>query len=408
MSQNIVFKNMVYDKNIKTVQIYPQEQINYSPNFSLKPPVISLHENYPLTLAFDYLSNEFLDFRCKVVHCNANWTSSSLNEIEFLSEYNDFPIQDFKPSFATKIGYYHYSVSIPKTKVSGNFIVYVYRNKDENDSVLVKRFQVFENKMRIIQAKVLPSNDPIFRTNCQEVNFGINFAGHQILNPQKDLKVYIRQNFRDDKMVKLPEPFMVNNSSKIIEYQFFENENLFQGGNEFRMVDLRSTQIRLKNVAGIRQDEDITKVFVRKDDVYTRLTYVQSPDFDGMQAIDNYETHRGETEADYIEANFELNSQKMYDGKVFINGIFNDWQLNEKNEMFFDPISQNYKCQLLLKQGVYNYHFSFQKNDHSIDEHLIDNSYAQTQNTYEIFVFHQPIGARVQYLLGYQLLTPTN
>ncbi len=404
-AQTKIYENKVFDKKIKTIQIYQQEQPSYSPNYSLKPPLLSLHASYPLTLTFDNLSIDFVDFRCKVVHCNADWSASVLNEIEFLSEYNDFAIQDFKQSFATKMPYYHYAVAIPKTKVAGNFIIYVYKNRDENDSVLVKRFSIFDNKMSVVDAKVLFANDALYRDKYQEINFSINYAGHQILNPQKDLKVFIRQNFRDDKIKKMPSPFMVNDSRKIIEYQFFENENIFQGGNEYRLVDLRSTQSRLRNVASIRHDEDISKVFVRIDEPQSNQAYVQSPDFDGMQVIDNYETHRGETDADYIEVNFQLNSKKQYKGDVYLNGIFNDWEINETNKLTYNELKNGYTGSFLLKQGVFNYNYIFKNPNNSIDEYDIENSYSLTQNTYEIFIYHKPVGARAEYLLGYQIIS---
>jgi hypothetical protein len=141
--------------------------------------VIGLNNNQNLKLEFDCLNPAVQNFRVKIFHCNADWQPSTLNEIEYLSEYNDIPIYDYYNSFATKIQYNHFSLVLPKVRVSGNFIVMVYKNRNEKDIVLSRRFQVYDSRVSVggkIVFRMFPTNDvrisrSILRLIIQDTKF---------------------------------------------------------------------------------------------------------------------------------------------------------------------------------------------------------------------------------------------
>jgi hypothetical protein len=216
---------------ISRPHLYPFDGTN-NVQATLNPPVIGLNNNQNLKLEFDCLNPAVQNFRVKIFHCNADWQPSTLNEIEYLSEYNDIPIYDYYNSFATKIQYNHFSLILPKVRVSGNFIVVVYKNRNEKDIVLSRRFQVYDSRVSV-GGKIVFSNVPDKRRTHQQVNFAINYSGYEILDPKNDLKIIIRQNFRDNKTLKNLQPFMVDNFNRKLDYQFFDGENSIEGINEF-------------------------------------------------------------------------------------------------------------------------------------------------------------------------------
>jgi hypothetical protein len=292
---------------------------------------------------------------------------------------------------------------LPHVKLSGNYIVMVYKNRNEDDIVLTRKFMVCDNRINV-GGKVSFPNNAQKRMTHQQVNFGLNYGSYDIIDPKQDLKVMIRQNFRDDKMTKPLIPFMVDSYNKKLDYQFFDGENQFEGGNEFRMFDGRSTQQKLVNISKVFQGatESVLEIYPEKSQ--NHMAYVAVNDFNGQFVIDNYETNRGETESDYVRVSFLLKSDSLENKKVYVNGGFNDWRLNEKNLMHYVPENQAYEVFIQLKQGIYNYNYLTVDDKGVKSESDFENSHSQTENAYEIFVYHRPIGARADALVGYSLL----
>ena len=134
------------------------------------------------------------------------------------------------------------------------------------------------------------------------------------------------------------------------------------------------------------------------------MAYVDTKDFDGRYVIDNYETNQGATEADYVRVSFQLRTDSLANKKVYINSSFNDWQLNENNLMHYVPENQAYEAFIQLKQGIYNYQYVTVDPQGIISERELEGSHSQTENVYEILVYHRPIGGRADALVGYALI----
>jgi hypothetical protein len=377
--------------------------MNKSIQASTFPPIVNLQDNQPLLLEFDCLNPEYQNFRVKIFHCDAEWTPSVLNEIEYLPEYNDFPINDYRNSFATKISYNHFAFELPPVKISGNYIVMVYKNRNEDDIMLTRKFMVFQNRVNVGGRVSFPNNAQR-RLTHQQVNFGINYGNYEVIDPKQDLKILIRQNFRDDKLTKPLKPFMVDTYNRKLDFQFYDNENQFEGGNEFRMFDGRSTQQKLVNISKIFQGERESVIEIYPEKSQNHLAYVAINDMNGQYVIDNYETHRGDIESDYVRVSFFLRSDSLENKKVYVNGAFNDWKLNERNLMHYVSENQAYEVFVQLKQGIYNYNYVTVDEKGNRSEVDFEGSHSQTENIYEVLVYHRPIGARADALVGYSLL----
>lgn len=403
VGKKLLYDNTTYEPYIRSVQLYPLANSTRTAQNALTPPIINLDDVQPLLLQFDCLNQQFQNFRVKIFHCNSDWTPSPLNEIEYLSEYNDFPIQDYYASFATKIPYYHFTVSLPSVKLSGNYVVMVYKNRQEEDLVLTRRFMVYQNQVSASGQVVFP-NHPLKRRTDQQINFGINYGNYPIISPKDDFKIVIRQNYRDDKILKNLKPFMVNSDARTLNFQFFDGENTIAGGNEFRMFDGRSYQQKLVNISHIVQGEQENILELYHEKTQGNLSYIDNKDFNGMYVIDNYETNKGDTEADYVRVSFQLLSDSLENKKLYINGAFNDWRLNEVNQMHYVPENHAYEAFIQLKQGIYNYQYVTVDSQGNINDKEFEGSHAQTENVYEILVYHRPLSARADALVGYTLI----
>jgi hypothetical protein len=79
-----------------------------------------------------------------------------------------------------------------------------------------------------------------------------------------------------------------------------------------------------------------------------------------------------------------------------------DWK---NTEMDFNPNTQLYEKTLTLKQGVYDFGFTLKSVvTEKIDDDIYEGNFSDTNNTYEVFIYHKPPGKRSELLIAYQVL----
>ena len=94
---------------------------------------------------FDDLRSDRDTYYARIIHCNYDWTKSDLQDLDYLSDYNEFPMNNSEFSVDTHIPYVHYWFLLPPVRLPGNYVIMVYRGSDKEDIILTKRFMVYEN-----------------------------------------------------------------------------------------------------------------------------------------------------------------------------------------------------------------------------------------------------------------------
>ena len=390
------FTDKIFDPDVKTAMLYP----NYNTATQrFQAPIVSLANNPGLTLEFDALLEDYEQFQAKIIHCNADWSKSMLTDIEVLSEYNSFDLNDFEYSENTKILYVNYVFQIPPTRVSGNFIVKVFRYNEEDKPLLTKRFIVFEDKVDI-KSNIGLSSSVSNRDFNQQIEFSINYRGTSISNPHSDLHVVVRQNNRWDNAIYGLRPTLVRPDQAYVEYRHFNTENNFRAGNEFRFFDLRSYLYRGQNVAHMDDDATPMTAHLIVDHGRSHLAYSQYLDLNGQFFIDTQEAQADYLECDYFDVHFKLSSSVNLGGNVYVLGAFNDWTRSSESKMHYDANSRMYTAKAFLKQGFYNYTYYLED-----DPYFFEGSYYQTENTYDIIVYYRPLGSFTEKVIGYSSFT---
>jgi hypothetical protein len=87
-------------------------------------------------------------------------------------------------------------------------------------------------------------------------------------------------------------------------------------------------------------------------------------------------------------------------------GAFTNWNMQASNRMKYDKYKGIYTCDLLLKQGFYNYQYAFVKDGKTIcsfDE--VEGNNYQTENMYSIYIYHRTQGKYYERLVGYKQLS---
>ncbi|MDQ3395052.1 MAG: DUF5103 domain-containing protein [Bacteroidota bacterium] len=393
--KRLIFDNITYEAGIKTVLLYPRTNKLQD---VVQPAVVPLSQVNPLVLEFDDLKNEIENFYIKIVHCTATWKNSGINDIEYLYDFNEFPINEYELSFNTRTPFVHYSVLLPKVKLSGNYIVKVYRGKNENDLILTRRFMVYDN-LASIGYEVKLSSEVRERRINQQIVLSINYGNLEINNPSDDIKIVIRQNQRWDNAITNLKPTMIREDQKRIDYEHFTTENEFKGGNEFRFFDIRTINFPGQNVGNIDLKEKRIDAFLFKDRSRGGEVYGQYNDINGQYVVGNAETGGRNLEANYVNVHFFLQADAPVAGNVYVAGALTNWKFTPENQMKYDAENKQYYKELLLKQGFYNYAYLVQGG--TADPNIFEGSHFETENKYEVFIYTRPVGSRVDLLIGY-------
>ena len=389
------YDNRSYEAEIKTVRLYSVDR--GIPDFR-SPAIAPLGRNN-LVLDFDDLVEDQETYYAKIIHCDANWTPSILRPLNYLFEFNEFPINRFEYSLDTKVPYVHYTFPLPQVKVSGNYLLVVYRNTDQNDIVLSRRFMIFSSLVGIELSDNLLANQPLNRRQ-QRIDFNVAYKDDAILNPMETVSVVIRQNQRQDNAIRNLKPNFIREAQSILEYRFFGEENVFDGGNEFRFFDLRSIRFPGQNVARVDLETPEPQAYIMLDKPRGHQRYAEYNDMNGGYRIENLDQGSANAGADYLNTTFTLSAEQPFSGEVYVTGNLTDWNLNAFNRMKYNSDRKVYQKQLLLKQGWYDYQYLVKAD--TLGKNYVEGDYFETENTYEIFVYYRPIELQADQLVGYR------
>ena len=112
-------------------------------------PVVRINE--PVHLEFDDLTANEQDYYYKIVHCDYDWTLSSLLKSQYLTGVDNQRIRDYENSYTTLQPYSNYKLTIPndnvRLKVSGNYVLEIYNNSYELQ--FSRRFVVYSDMVQV-------------------------------------------------------------------------------------------------------------------------------------------------------------------------------------------------------------------------------------------------------------------
>ncbi len=392
----LVFEDNIYEDRIKTVLLYPSGS---SATSVLNPPVINRSSPASLILEFDDLGKEYCNYYAKLYHCNSNWTRSSYTDLQFVSDYNETLIQDYSTSINTKVRYSHYRYIIPRLKLTGNYVLVVYRNGNQQDLAISRRIIVYDPIVSLT-TDIQYSTNVADRNTTQQVNFILNYGNFDLVNPQ-DIKVVIRQNQRWDNAITLKQPLYIQYDKKQLDYSFFDGQNRFPGANEFRYFDIRNLRTKGMNVAEYATSDSNNTISLVEDKNRSSLTYSELVDINGRFVIQRYESQDPGVEADYANVLFSLKTAPDFEGDIYIAGQLTDWKIKPKFKMDYNNETGLYSKNLLLKQGFYNYQYVLQ-NSKNAERNYFEGNYSQTENYYDIIVYYRPANQFNDVIIGYE------
>jgi hypothetical protein len=398
-AQSAPYENNVFNSYIKSVQFY---NVRKNPSF----PIIKLNSDEQVELEFDDLRGGTKYFYYTIEHCDGDWNSSNLGPTEYLNGFTEDKILDYAYASATFQKYTHYTLKLPNAnispKISGNYILKVYEDDDPTKIVLTRKLYVLNDKVSIA-ASVVQSGDINKRNTNQKINFQLNYGSLVVQNPNTDLRIWVMQNQRDDTGLFTTQPQYIRGNQLIYEDL---STNDFPGRNEFRHFDTRTLKLKSESVTAIYKDT-ANSVVLMTDQSRNQPSYITNFDNDGNYYVINQDgSGNPSIDADYTHLFFSLNAagKTGADGSVYIVGKFNDYKLDDRSKLDYDPRGKFY-THLFLKQGVYDYEYVWVDNTTKTpDDIFLEGTHFETENSYQILVYYHPPTARWEELVGYRVL----
>ena len=276
--------------------------------------------------------------------------------MDYINGFDENYIDNNKYSFNSYQSYVHYWVEFPNENIqltkSGNYIICVYPEGEEQYPILTQKFYVTENSMQILPKIKYPAklDDKYYR---QEVDFTLSYNKIQVINPYSNIKVHIEQNHRTDNSCTKLSPNFVKENQLIYNY---EEDNVFDGGNEFRFIDISTLKNYTQRVLSIDDRNGSYKVKLKPDIKRTYKKYLETGDANGRLFIKNIDGFDHNLESDYAYTTFTIPySRPLNKGDLYIYGQLSNWEIDNAYRLKYDYDALAYKAEIYLKQGVYNY-----------------------------------------------------
>lgn len=391
------------EENIKTVRFHRE-------GWPMSYPLIELNTNQKLLLSFDELGTEIKNYHYTIEYCDEDWGPSQLMRTEYFKGNEFLAVENYRRSFNTTFDFVHYELVFPNNEasvlLSGNYLIKVFEDYDQDNPVLIKRFMVNEQRVSI-EPDVKYTMQSSGRNHYQEIDFEVLHPGITIMDPANEIKVSVFQNGRTDNAITGLRPLFFGNDKMDFNYN---REVVLEGGNEFRWVDLRSFRFQSDHVQDITFSDPFYHVDVFMDHPTAEKPYYYHQDFNGRYYIDVQEEQDPDVSADYAFVHFSLKWQPPLGGReVYLLGELSNWQLNNDSRMKYDFENDIYTLTFLLKQGYYNYQFLVKEPEDSAGSVIpIEGSFGRTENDYLILVYYRSAGARYDRLIGAKVTNSVN
>lgn len=375
------FINQSFNPRVKTVRLYKL-------NWEQGDPVIALGTDEQLEMHWDILDGDYTNYLYRIVHCTKDWKLSPLNEMEYLDGFNDNYINYSEKSYGTFQNYTHYALAFPNDQVnlkkSGNYAIIIYPENYEDQPIITRRFYVTENAFQLEPDIHYPSdvNERYYR---QEVDFNAYFNPQDIINPYSNIHVFISQNHREDNMCTDIEPNFVKENQLVYNY---DDKNVFEGGNEFRHLDLTTHLNKTAHVREFILEGDTIHAVLLNDPRRQFKKYFQYQDINGRYVVKTLSGSNYLLESQYVMTHFSLPYDvPLTNGDIYVFGEMSDFQIKDEFRMTYNKTSKSYVANVLLKQGYYNYNYLFVPHYGPSNLETVEGTHFDTENEY-IFRFY--------------------
>lgn len=360
----------------------------------LSMPIMELYGQTTLQLRFDVFGNNENVLYYSVELCEYDWTATDIDVYEYMEGFLPANFQAFSTSMNTLIDYVHYRLDLPNDDIKlikpGNYKLHLFRDEAMRDTLLSKRFVVFEELLGL----------ELKWDTYQSQSYGDRQELHAKVIPNEmsmmDLAGNIKLTVLQNNNWKSGKTFNRHTTSGEGNLLFnAPGQIVFYGRNEFRFFDMKSLKFWSERVDYIEYKPPCHHVYLKPDNFKGQKQYFTNGDLNGQFFISNQETRDPDTlDAEYALVHFTLEEGVPLPLDIYIEGALTHWGMSD-NYMEFNPEKGRYEKVLLLKQGLYNYRYAAREYNNAYAEYdITEGEFYETANVYTGFVYYRPIGAR--------------
>ncbi len=395
-----IHPEQIYLGTVKSIKFFKKgEQTTF--------PIVRLGQTEQLELHFDDLDSRPKNFFYTFILCNADWTYTGLSQMDYLKGFTQNRMNQYRASSATFQRYFHYQAVLPDRNCqpnrSGNYILRVFLNGDTSQVAFTRRFLVVNDQVTIAGELRQPFDQRFFLTH-QKLITRVNINALDVYNPQQQIRVVALQNFRWDLAQTFENPTFIRGK----QYEFnAEDRFVFEGGKEWRWLDLRSLRLQSDRVATVDYKSNSYDLFVRPDTVRLPMRYIFYSDLNGRYFIDNLENVNPWWQSDYANVHFSFipsNIEAFRNQDIFLYGELTGYELTDSSAMDWNENLKQFEKVLRLKNGYYSYNYvtrTINKPDEAPSMNLTEGNSWESENQYSILVYYRPFGGRADELVGY-------
>lgn len=360
-----------------------------------RPAIVNMASGEKIEFSFDEMSHEYHRFTYRIQHCNAQWQPSEILESDFLDGFNDETIDDWENSLNTTFDYTHYRLTIPndkaRLKLSGNYRLSI---REDGREVAYFRFCLSEGKT-LLSCSVSGNTDIDTHDSHQQLDLTVNYGSLTVRDPAKELYTVVMQNRRTDNMVINPTP--TYDAGNKLTYEHCR-DLIFPAGNEFRRFEVVNLYDYFMNVDRVSFHDPFYHATLMQDT--HRHAYKFDHDHNGRYLI-RYSQGNSDTEADYLFIHFNLASERLPGGKLYVSGHFSGGNLTSKYEMEYDDTQKEYQANILLKMGAYDYQYIWVPDEETSGQTKpVEGDWYETKNEYQILLYYRERGSRYDRLVS--------
>ncbi len=374
--------------SIRTIQLYRGANERQLPVLSLRG------SGGRLTLEFDLMEAAGRPLSVYFYHTDRTWRRD-LSPSEYMDSFQNDNLLDYSPSRGTEVAYTHYVYRFPndniRFRVSGNYVLRVTEQGRPDDVLFERPFFVSEDAgplaLRVddvpVSGQRLPSDRPaaLFTPPPELQGSPFQYETCFVRNGRLDTARCTNR----PRLVQQPAlEFDLYHDEAFVPTtaDYFLDLSALRSGGQIAHVDRTGTPFRVELEAAYAQFPG----------------NAGAPPLDGQVVVDGAVRDVGEpdVEAEYVTARFSFvppDEQPMA-RPVTLHGSF-----GETARMEWVPARGRYEGNVLLKQGLYEYHY--RSNDPALRE-VLRRALPPARGRYTAFVYYTDWSMNTDRLLAVQ------
>ena len=342
------YEQRIFSKDFKSLTFKSNSLI-------LGDPCYNLNSLNAVSIDFDLLKNNSESLQYQLIHCDKDWKKSNISSMDAIDGFDTDYIENQKISYGPIQQYIHYNFKLPNNHtnflISGNYIIKIFSEGESNKPIANIKFFVSEQSSNV-NFNIDESSDVEQSKYLQSYEIECTYNSSNTIDPFSNIYINIEQNHQIFNQQWISGPNFIKENKLVF---LPDEEQTFNGGNEFRFFDISSFRNGSQFVEKTYFEDTSYKIILKIDQKRSYRQYLEYKDMNGRFFIRTYDNDEADFQSEYGWVEFKLNMRKELSDSIYIYGQLSNWKLDDSFLMKYDSTSKTYSNQLLLKQGYYNY-----------------------------------------------------